>query len=234
LNEGDISTRDFRDQQQSSFHNVIRVFPVASIEFPLATLLREHLAKFALLDDRRPIHVVFTSGGGDALEAVACGDAIRLASGILAPGVGVIGVVSGYAFSAASFLLQFCDKRYITKHSLIMVHGLEQQDRQYQDRRRIDANRDLMDKLQDVFAHKIAERSARRDFKFWRDMLDDATPTYYTAEQALELGLVDAVCDDVGFVESTGIPPLSHLSHPPHLPAPQPTTHRHHVRYRRR
>ena len=64
----------------------------------------------------KEINLIINSDGGDAYHGFAIYDAIKLCS------VHVKGIVIGMACSAASYILQACDERVMTPHSVFMIH----------------------------------------------------------------------------------------------------------------
>lgn len=65
-----------------------------------------------------PILLHIHSDGGDLLGALAVIDAIQLSN------TPVYSIIEGYAASAASLISVSCHKRFITKNSHMLIHGL--------------------------------------------------------------------------------------------------------------
>ena len=134
--------------------------------------------------DTQPITVVINSDGGSVYEAHGVCDTIR---GVRKGGVDIRGVVHGHAMSAAVLILQACTTRTITEYGMLMVHGAVNVTRG--DAREMEAERDASNKLIEIQARLLEERTGRD----WRELLRDQLPHYYTAGEALAMGLVDTI-----------------------------------------
>ena len=134
--------------------------------------------------DTAPITVVINSGGGSVYEAHGMYDTIRM---LRADNIEVHGRVHGHAMSAAVLILQACTTRTITEYGMLMVHGAVNVTRG--DAREMEAERDASNKLIEIQARLLEERTGRD----WHELLRDQLPHYYTAEEALSMGLVDSV-----------------------------------------
>ena len=71
-----------------------------------------------------------------------------------------------------------------------MVHGLKEF--RVGDVRNAMADMDAMNKTVDIQCAMLSSRSKLPD-SHWREMLCDQLPHYYTAEEALKAGLIDAI-----------------------------------------
>lgn len=69
------------------------------------------------LQRQEKVIVLISSSGGDGTSGRQIYDLLRLYPGE------VTGIVVGRAMSAASFVLQGCDKRYATPNSLLLIHN---------------------------------------------------------------------------------------------------------------
>lgn len=135
-----------------------------------------------------PITVIISSEGGNAEYGNACIHAIRDAQ---KQGVKVVGSVYGQAMSMAFFILQVCDERIMGELDTIMAHGLTATS--VGDMR----NRESEDKLfkfyQEEYAKLVASRCHKYNVGWWRKLLTDNTPKFFSSKESLKLGLVDKI-----------------------------------------
>lgn len=134
--------------------------------------------------NQRPITVVINSDGGSVYEAHGLYDTIRA---LRADGIIVHGKVHGHAMSAAVLVLQACTTRSMTAYGMLMVHGLVSARKG--DAREMDAERDASAKIIEIQSRLMSERTGHD----WSELLRDQLPRYYTAVEALGMGLVDKV-----------------------------------------
>jgi len=147
---------------------------------------------------KEPMTVVITSPGGSAFAGFAIIRAIRYAQ---RHGVKVIGSVYGQAMSMAFFILQCCDERVMGNLCVLMAHGVTTGF--VGDMRNVDAEKKLLTLWQHEIAKLVSERCTAKDSKYctaehWVELLRDNTPQFYSANESLEMGLVDKICDDDG------------------------------------
>lgn len=141
-----------------------------------------------------PITLIIVSGGGDAFAGLAIMRAIKRTQ---KKGIKVIGQVHGQAMSMAFFILQACDERVMGKYCALMCHGLTTLT--IGDVKNVEAERKIMLRLRDNFAHMLAERntapegSEYREPAYWHAILEDNTPQFYDGDECLEMGLIDRV-----------------------------------------
>ena len=134
-------------------------------------------------DDKSPINIIVTSGGGCAYEMFGIIDYIKTLS------VPVNVIVRGRAMSAAAMVLvSATGKRYASKHSTIMIH---------------EGNSINAGKASDLKAagkhihnienmgNEILAESTKNNAKWWGE--NTRNDLYLTAEEALELGVIDQV-----------------------------------------
>jgi ATP-dependent protease ClpP protease subunit len=93
----------------------------------------------------------------------------------------------------AFFILQACDERIMSKLDIIMAHGLTATS--VGDMRNREAEDRLFKFYQDEYATLIAKRCKKRkyDVDWWKKLLTDNTPRFFTSSESLELGLVDKI-----------------------------------------
>jgi ATP-dependent protease ClpP protease subunit len=153
--------------------------PIVSSEMDeewLGGVSAERLRRELMMAGSEPVHIRIHSPGGDAFAGFNMADAIREYPGE------VTVFVDGIAASAAGFLVAACPRVVMSANARVMVHGAwtitlgNQKDHADMLARLIDA-----DKTQAaMFAGKVADYD-------WESAL--AAETWFTADQAVELGL---------------------------------------------
>jgi len=137
---------------------------------------------------KKPITIIISSNGGSAEYGNSCIRAIREAQ---KSGIKVIGSVYGQAMSMAFFILQACDDRVMGELDTIMAHGLtatsvgDMKNRQAEDK--------LLKFFQDECSKLVARRCRKHSFSWWKKLLTDSTPKFFSSAESLELGLVDRI-----------------------------------------
>ena len=147
-------------------------------------------------DSKDPITLIITSPGGSAFAGFAIIRAIRYAQ---KHGVKVIGSVYGQAMSMAFFILQCCDVRKMGSLCVLMAHGVTTGF--VGDMRNAEAEHKLLRLWQKDLSELVAERCSKKDSQYgkpeyWFAILRDNTPQFYSAEESLEMGLVDTTYED--------------------------------------
>lgn len=187
-------------------HNKLRVVTLGPIGDGASQYLMEYMCGHAMDDPSQPITLLIRSPGGEMYETVCCIDAINTARSMLDKDVPINGLVHGFAMSAASVLLMYCDKRFITENSVLMLHGMTQNVRGADDDF-LRAQEKVMDGMRKLMVDAYEHRShlSRQQVV---DMMRRNTPTYFTAQEALRDGLVDEVVksslpfDDARLIEA--------------------------------
>lgn len=134
--------------------------------------------------DTNTINIRINCVGGLELDAWGMYDAIRQCKG------SVVGLVDGCCMSAAVNLLLACDLRQATEHSTFMLHiGEAEMAPQHKLNiyNAVDFTRDVIDEWSWKLYSKamgVTKTKARKLFSF---------DVFYTAEQALQLGLIDEI-----------------------------------------
>jgi ATP-dependent protease ClpP protease subunit len=152
----------------------------------------EFISDMAVLaiEGEEPILVIISSEGGNAEYGNACIRAIREAQ---TKKIKVVGSVYGQAMSMAFFILQACDERIMSKLDIIMAHGLTATS--VGDMRNREAEDRLFKFYQDEYSKLVAKRCKKRqyDVEWWKKLLSDNTPRFFTSTESLALGLVDRI-----------------------------------------
>lgn len=141
-------------------------------------------------DSKEPIVIVIASPGGEAFSGFAMVRAVRLAQ---KNGIKIIGSVHGYACSMAFFLLQSCDKRIMGKLDILMAHGIITG--LAGDMKNIESETKLLTHWHREWADLVAKRCLD-DYAepgFWFEVFRDNTPQWYTADECIDMGLVDEI-----------------------------------------
>lgn len=145
-----------------------------------------------LLDKVRPdtpITLLINNQGGDDQHGLAIYDAIKTVSSQ------VTGVVYGHCQSMAVWVLQACDVREISPHSVVMIHNgsgsLEGRTEE------IDAWKKWQDKQDRICADILLSRIREKHPQFQRARLNRMlkTDTIMSPQEALDLGLVDRILE---------------------------------------
>ena len=135
-----------------------------------------------------PITVIISSEGGNAEYGNSCIRAIKEAQ---EKGLVVIGSVYGQAMSMAFFILQVCDQRVMGEFDVIMAHGVSATS--VGDMKSREAEDKLLKFYQNKYAELIAKRCKKYSVSWWKKLLTDSTPKFFTSSESLELGLVDRI-----------------------------------------
>lgn len=138
-------------------------------------------------DFSKPITLIINCDGGNVFESHGMYDTIKT---LRAAGHVIHGRVHGHAMSAAVFVLQACTTRTMTANGMLMAHGLKEF--RVGDIRNMEADAEAANKVLDIQVRMLCERGTRGE-AYWRELLRDQLPHYYTAEEALKEGLVDAI-----------------------------------------
>lgn len=135
------------------------------------------------------ITLLISSGGGGVYAATSIADTIAHVRSISS--VKVVGRVHGYAMSAAIYPLLACDERESSPNAMFMVHGMRDSQLGL-DMNAMRAEQAANEELVRMQSEWLGART-KRAASDWIAILNESTPRYYTAAQALEEGLVDSV-----------------------------------------
>ena len=137
--------------------------------------------------DASEIHLHINSPGGSVFDGLAIGAAIRDHK------AKVVGKVDGMAASIASVILQYCDTREISRNASVMVHDAKAYAGGNETQMRAAA--DLLGRVSDNIADVYAVKSKQGTKKSWRATMKSGD-VWYSGNEALSSGLVDAVLDN--------------------------------------
>jgi len=132
------------------------------------------------------ITVILNSVGGDVFDGLLLFDTIR---SIVARGVPVTIEVRGLAASMAPIILQAGSRRVASKYTRFMLHEIATMTvgRTTEQEEQVLELRKLNSMLRDILAERTGRDSVEID-KAWKK-----TDKWFSAEEALEFGLVDEV-----------------------------------------
>lgn len=134
----------------------------------------------------KPITLCINSGGGSVFDAWAMMSALR------AHDAKVTARVDGVAASAASFLLAAADEVIMSSEAWIMIHDATGRCcGRAEDMRK---TADWMDRVNDQLAGIYAKRCNKPKDEFANAMHET---TWYTADEALDIGMIDSVSEAV-------------------------------------
>lgn len=152
-------------------------------KFIKALIILDNLAKTG----DNPINIILNHIGGSVSDGMAIYDAIKAA---VNP---VFIKVMGSAESMGAIILQAADERAMSPHSVLMIHhgqtGGEGHKKTVESL--IDFGKEYDKKLDKILLTRIKQKKP----KFTKKQLDDMLnfDRYFTAEQALEYGLIDVI-----------------------------------------
>lgn len=133
----------------------------------------------------KPLKVIINSPGGWVSQGMAIYDAICGCHN------DVIGLVVGEAYSMASIILQACDTRIMTPNSTLMIHngstGIEGKTDDVINTAEFEKKINRI--CEDIYLGRIKEKKPRFTRNQLRELL--RTDTYFTAEEAVKIGLAD-------------------------------------------
>lgn len=148
---------------------------------------RRELMRLLEDDKDKPILLIITSYGGYLGGLSALADRIHWLRG---SGAKIDCMIEGYAMSAALILAQCCDHRMAGPGAILMFHGATWGDSG--DEKTHDGELALTRHQHDQIAGLFGERT-HKSASYWRRLLRSNRPRYYSASEALELGLLDEV-----------------------------------------
>jgi len=137
--------------------------------------------------DSNEIELHLNSPGGSVFDGLAIMAAIKNHK------AHVKAIVDGLAASAASFILQAADERFTTRNAQIMIHDAKAYAGGNAEQMRKAA--ELLDRVSDNIADIYAVRSGQGTVDSWRAIMR-AGDEWYSGNEALDAGLVDAVIDN--------------------------------------
>ncbi len=149
----------------------------------------------------KEITLVISSQGGEMAAGI---EVIRAINDCRKEGIKVRGIVRGQAMSMAFHILQECDFRAMGPADLLMAHGLTTG--MMGDIRSIEAELKILGCWKNYMAGRAQARiayakpgSEAAAPEYWDKIKDDNTPIYFLAQEALDLGLVDAIEEDASW-----------------------------------
>lgn len=146
----------------------------------------DYLLAADAMDSEEPIYLYINSIGGELFAGLS------IINTILSINSPVYGIVLGQAASMAFYILQACDKRYMTTYSILFWHHIILDNISFD-------NKQEMLKLSQTYTqwNNLVEDLLRHKKKIskttWNKYFNKDNDIYFSAEQALELKLIDAI-----------------------------------------
>lgn len=137
------------------------------------------------------IEIVLNSGGGCVTSGFAIHDVIKACANP------VTIKVYGEAMSIATIILQGADKRIASKHARLMIHrGETEMVGGFNEvKKAFEENKELDKIMCDIYFEKMTDNNPTFKRSQLEKLMD--TDSYFSSEQALELGLIDEIEDEV-------------------------------------
>ena len=153
--------------------------------------LNYHLDRIVRMDEKsnikEPITIVVSSFGGSVLDGLSY---IARIEKMVEDGYEIISIIDGYAMSMGSQLTQVCSKRYARRYSTILYHQMSagtsgtiaEMETKFK----------WFNTLEDI-SKKITLKHTKMTEEYYDNMKKSNTDLYLTAEEALELGIIDEI-----------------------------------------
>jgi ATP-dependent protease ClpP protease subunit len=140
-----------------------------------------------------PIRIIISSAGGNVFAGLSIITSIQKAQ---KKGIKIIGDVHGHACSMGFLILQTCDERKMSKLSTLMAHGVTTG--LVGDQRSVESETKLLNTWRDKLSKLISDRCSKKNTKYctadyWSDIFRSNVPQWYSAEECVEMGLIDVV-----------------------------------------
>lgn len=152
----------------------------------------------------RPITVYVNSGGGSVGSGFAMMEMVYHVKREY--NVKVNTHITGAAYSMAAVLVQAADRRTMGPMSTMMLHSSSwvlsgEDEKIFKDYQK------LSEHYQNVTSQVFAKRTAKHDARWWRRFVYSGRDRFLGAEECLELGLVDEICQVAESPDPTTIRP---------------------------
>lgn len=133
-----------------------------------------------------PIHVIINSGGGEVREGLQIYDQLQLYAGKKTA------IVVNCAASMAAVILQACDNRFATRHSLILIHNIRKRVvlDDVRSKRKWSEVRSDMEKLQSLIYAVLMKRTGKTLPAIRKQCAKDKN---LYAEEAKSFNLIDGI-----------------------------------------
>ena len=163
------------------------IFISEDITKDVASSLSALLFHYDNENDEEEISIYINTNGGDAYAQANIYDIMQL---IKSP---IRTICIGKAYSAGAFILAAGTKgkRFITKNSSVMIHGLQCEfPRAHEDQRNSQIYFDFLKNLDKIVFAQLAKDTGKTYDQVYEDCKKDK---YMTAEETLEYGIVDHI-----------------------------------------
>lgn len=138
----------------------------------------------------KTLNIFISSGGGSVVSGLDLIATIRQAQ---LRGIKLHGRVQSMAGSMAAYVLLACDWRSMSPVAQLMLHGCEEGHQQGVDKKTRAALDESVKNMEAAIVELVKERSNLSEERI-AEIFADSAHKYFTANQALEAGLVDEVC----------------------------------------
>ncbi|MBO4375242.1 MAG: ATP-dependent Clp protease proteolytic subunit [Lachnospiraceae bacterium] len=173
-----------------------KIFLIGEVNDESCNELIKQLLYMEAEDDSKPITLFINSPGGDVGSGLAVYDTIRL---LKSP---VTAVVTGIAASMGSIIMLACDKnrRYMLPSSRIMIHDCSWGRHDMGGKKPFEVEEELnqLKNTNEKLLNIIAERTGKTVEEVAEVTKKDS---YYSADEAIEFGLVTGVLDGETFAK---------------------------------
>ena len=142
----------------------------------------------AIVHGRRNQNLIISSGGGAVVSGLDIVSSIRSAQ---AQGIKIYGRVNSMAGSMAAYVLQACDWRSISPIAQLMLHGWEESSHGV-DKKAKAIQEQSTKQMEAILVGLVKERSHLSQERI-DEIFADSYYKYFSADEALEAGLVDEV-----------------------------------------
>jgi len=171
------------------------VYFLRDINDQQAELFAKALVVMASMREGRsdaPITVYINSGGGSVGAGLAMMEMMYRVKRQY--GVRIHTVVTGYAYSMGAIIVQAGDWRSMGTLSTMMLHGgtwllVGEDDKIFRDYQKLAMH------YQQIIAELFARRTGLYDPQWWREFIYSGRDRFLTAQECLELKLIDEVTD---------------------------------------
>ena len=143
----------------------------------------------AIVHGRRTQNLLVSSGGGGVVSGLDIISSIRQAQ---QRGIKIYGRVNSMAGSMAAYILMACDHRSISPIAQLMLHGWEEGGAHGVDKKTRAALDGSTKFMEQVLVGLVKDNSKLSQERI-DEIFADSSHKYFTAEEALEAGLVDEV-----------------------------------------
>ncbi len=160
--------------------------------FSKALIVMAGMRAGARAEDKQ-LNVYINSGGGSVGAGFAMMEMMYRVKRDF--GLRIRTVITGYAYSMGAILVQAGDCRVMGKYSTLMLHSGSWMIAG-EDQRVFEDYRKLSDHYKALIGGMFADRTGRRDARWWIRYIYSGHDRFLSAQECLKLGLIDVVTDE--------------------------------------